>query len=48
MHVPSSAPPYLQVWQAMNTAVASIRAAEKDAGQYPHIITVQARAAAAL
>lgn len=30
-----------QVWQAMNTAVASIRAAEKDAGQYPHIITVQ-------
>ncbi|KAI7843641.1 hypothetical protein COHA_002880 [Chlorella ohadii] len=30
-----------QVWQAMNTAVAAIRAAEKDAGQYPHIVTVQ-------
>ena len=31
----------MQVWQAMNTAVAAIRAAEKDAGQYPHIVTVQ-------
>ncbi|PRW39381.1 Cation efflux system related [Chlorella sorokiniana] len=30
-----------QVWQAMNAAVAAIRATEKDLGQYPHIITVQ-------
>lgn len=32
-----------QVWQAMNASVAAIRAAEAAAGQYPHIITVQAR-----